>query len=87
MLGNLFKYQAVLARHQNAPLLEERERYLAHRAKQGCAPETLKRIARELPHVIQLLDIPRTPTATYDRSEKQAIDGQNNNVAMVGHIR
>ena len=32
MLDNLFKYSAVLARHQSAPLLEERERYLAHRA-------------------------------------------------------
>ena len=72
MLASLFKYPAVLARHRNAPLLEERERYLQHRAEQGCAPFTLLRIARELLHVIQLLDIHSTPAVTTQQIEVTA---------------
>lgn len=73
MLANLFKYPAVLARHQNAPLLEERERYLRHHAEQGFARETLLRIARELPHVVQLLNLPHTPLVT-DQQVRTAAD-------------
>ena len=64
MLESLFKYPAVLARHRNAPLFEERDRYLRHRAQQGCAHETLLRIARELPQVVQLLDMPSKSLVT-----------------------
>jgi site-specific recombinase XerC len=72
MLASLFKYPAVLARHRNAPLLEERERYLQHRAEQGCAPCTLLCIARELLHVIQLLDIHPTSAVTAQQIEVAA---------------
>ena len=48
MLEKLFKYPAVLRRHKDAPFLEERERYLLHRANEGCAQATLIRISREL---------------------------------------
>jgi len=64
MLESLFKYPAVQARHRNAPFFEERDRYLRHRAKQGCAHETLLRIARELPLVVQLLDMPSKSLVT-----------------------
>lgn len=64
MLGSLFKYPSVLARHQNAPFLEERERYLRHRKEQGYAHGTLLRIARELLQVVLLLDIPSTSAVT-----------------------
>jgi site-specific recombinase XerD len=64
MLASLFIYPAVLTRHRNAPHLEERERYLRHRAEQGCAPNTLLCIARVLLHVIQLLDIHPTSVVT-----------------------
>lgn len=37
MLESLFKYSAVLARHKNAPLLGERDRYLEHRVQSGYA--------------------------------------------------
>ena len=57
MLESLFKYPAVLARHRNAPLFEERDRYLEHRAQQGCAHATLLRIARELLQICQLLNM------------------------------
>ena len=41
MLEKLFNYPAVLVRHKKAPLFEERDRYLAYRAEDGCAHETL----------------------------------------------
>ena len=72
MLASLFKYPAVLARHQKAPFLEDREHYLQHRAEQGCAPYTLLRIARELPHVIQFLDIHPTSVVTVQQIEVAA---------------
>jgi integrase/recombinase XerD len=64
MLESLLKYPSVLARHRNAPLFEERELYLRYRAQQGCASNTLLRIARELLAVIQLLDIPAESLVT-----------------------
>ncbi len=72
MLAKLFKYPAVLARHQNAPLLEERELYLRHRAEQGCTPNTLLRTARELLHVVQLLDLNPTSLVTVQQIEVAA---------------
>ena len=58
MLEKLFNYPAVLSRHRKAPLFEERDRYLAYRAADGYAHETLLRIARELLQVVQVLNIP-----------------------------
>ena len=72
MLASLFKYPAVLARHQNAPLLEERERYLRHRAEQGCSSSTLLRTARELLHIVQLLEIHPTSVVTAQQIEVSA---------------
>lgn len=48
MLQDLFKYRSVRERHRRAPFFEERERYLEHKAAQGCTRQTLIRIAREL---------------------------------------
>ena len=64
MLEKLFNYPAVLARHRKAPLFEERDRYLAYRAADGCAHETLLRIARELLQVVYVLNIPSTGNVT-----------------------
>jgi len=58
MLESLFNYPTVLTRHRNAPLFEERDRYLRHRAQQGCAHGTLLRIARELLQIVHRLDTP-----------------------------
>jgi integrase/recombinase XerD len=60
MLEKLFNYPAVLVRHKKAPLFEERDRYLAYRAEDGCAHETLLRIARELLQIVRVLNIPST---------------------------
>ena len=70
MLEKLFKYSTVLARHRNAPLFEEREHYLVHRAKEGCAHGTLLRIARELFQVVHILNIPSTSKVTPEQIRK-----------------
>lgn len=64
MLESLFKYPTVLSRHRNAPLFEERDRYLRHRAQQGCVHGTLLRIARELLQIVRRLDTPSESLVT-----------------------
>ncbi len=58
MLEKLFRYPAVIARHKKPPMYEERDRYIKHCAEEGCAHETLLRVARELLQIVQVLDIP-----------------------------
>jgi integrase/recombinase XerD len=60
MLEELFKYRKVLARHREAPFLDERERYLQHCADQGMAQSTLGHVANEMLAIIRFLDMPRT---------------------------
>lgn len=60
MLEQLFRYRKVLARHQEAPLLSERERYLQHCADQGMAHATLAHTANELLVIARRLDIERS---------------------------
>ena len=48
MIEKLFICPSALRRHKNASFLEERELYLAHKEKEGCAQATLVRVAREL---------------------------------------
>jgi len=58
MFDTLFKYAKVLARHQDGPAAEERERYLVHRAScDGVAPATVLRIARETLAVARYIDL------------------------------
>jgi integrase/recombinase XerD len=57
MLISLFKYPAVLDRHRNAPLYEERNNYLRYRAQQGCKQKSLLRIARELLQISKLMQM------------------------------
>ena len=63
MFEKLFNRPGVLARHRNAGMFEERDRYLEYRAEQGCARETLLRTARELFQIVQVLNIPSTSNA------------------------
>jgi hypothetical protein len=60
MFEKLFKYPAVVSRHRDAPLAKERERYLAHRAKDGTSLGTLYRFARELLVVVREMDLRAT---------------------------
>lgn len=57
MLEQLFKYPGVLARHQAAPLADERERYLTHQAAKGLASATLRTLACQLCIVAQALPL------------------------------
>ncbi len=57
MFEQLFKQPCALLRHQNAPLAAERASFLAKRAKNGAAPSTLVKLARELFVIVQELDL------------------------------
>jgi site-specific recombinase XerD len=65
MFDTLFKYDKVLARHQDGPAAEERERYLVHRAScDGVAPSTLLRVARETLAVARQIDLSHGDSVT-----------------------
>jgi integrase/recombinase XerD len=57
MFDKLFKRPRTIARQLEAPLASERASFLAQRAEDGVAPETLVRLARELLVVVQGLDL------------------------------
>jgi integrase/recombinase XerD len=57
MLETIFERPFFLKRHQEAPLLEERERFLLHLHKQGTSRPALRTLARELIHVVRLLEL------------------------------
>ena len=57
MFKQLFKQPCALLRHQNAPLAAERASFLAKRSKNGAAPSTLVKLARELFVIVQELDL------------------------------
>jgi site-specific recombinase XerD len=71
MFETLFKYPAVLSRHREAPLANERESYLVHRAKDGTSVATLRRIARELFVIVREMDL-RPATISVDTIESAA---------------
>ena len=58
MFEQLFTYRGVLSRHREAPLVEERERYLAARAAVGLAPDTLRNLAQALRIIAHTLAFP-----------------------------
>lgn len=57
MFDELFTYPAVLRHHRDAPWAAERARYLAYRVEQGCARQTLLRLACELLVVARTLHL------------------------------
>ena len=57
MLETIFERPFFLKRHQEAPLLEERERFLLHLHQQGTSRPALRTLARELMHVVRLLEL------------------------------
>ena len=71
MFETLFKYPAVVSRHREAPLANERERYLAHRARDGTSLSTLRRFARELLVIVREMDL-RPTTISVDAIESAA---------------
>jgi integrase/recombinase XerD len=57
MFDKLFKRPSAIARQRGAPLASERASFLARRAEDGMALETLVRLARELVVVVQELEL------------------------------
>jgi len=57
MFQTMFKYPRVLARHRDGPAVEERQRFLIHRIKEGAARGTLLGTARELLVIAKHIDL------------------------------
>ena len=55
MIESIFQLKWVVSRHQQAPLLKEREQFLAHCQQQGTSHKALHNMAPELIAVIRLL--------------------------------
>lgn len=64
MFDQLFKQPCALSRQRNAPLASERAAFLAQRAEEGAAQDTLVRLARELLVVVQELDLANNDVIT-----------------------
>jgi len=57
MFETLFRYSAIVARHQGGRFAAARELFLNHCAGQGMAHATLQRCAQELLVVAERIDI------------------------------
>ncbi len=64
MFDQLFKQPCALSRQRNAPLASERASFLVQRAKDGTAPDTLVRLARELLVIVRELDLANSNVIT-----------------------
>lgn len=79
MFEQLFTYRGVVSRHREAPLVQERERYLAARAAVGLAPDTLRNLAQELRIIAQTLELPADgpiDTATINVAAERWVQSQ-----------
>src|SRR5512138_2888962 len=79
MFEQLFTYHGVLSRHRDAPLVEERERYLAARVADSLAPATLQNLAQELRIIAHQLVFPadgRLDAAAISRAAERWVPSQ-----------
>jgi site-specific recombinase XerD len=72
MFERLFKNSAAIARHREAPYVEERERYLSYCAKEGFTHETLLLFARELLWIARKLRFSRESKLTFEQVQAAA---------------
>lgn len=82
MFESLFKYPRVLARHQEGPAAEARQRFLNHCSDQGMARATLLRNAREVLVIADRIDVTTGRTIT-----QQEIEGAADRWARDQHKR
>ena len=61
------------ARHQNAPLLKERDEYQAHLLGRGSSPRRVRRIGSMLRRIIHFLDLKPDSTVTFADIESAAL--------------
>jgi integrase/recombinase XerD len=74
MFETLFKRPCAIARQREAPLASERASFLAQRAEDGAARDTLVRLARELVVVVRQLDLTSSyaiPLATVEAAAER----------------
>ena len=72
MFEDLFPNSRVLARYRDAPLFEDRLRYLTHCADAGARDSTLRKIAGHQLHLARLLDLPPKQGISMGRIEDAA---------------
>ena len=72
MFEKIFEKPCSIARHQQAPLLNERVRFLAHLSSLGCARRKLKTIAAQLLGIICMLDLKESGLVTPDQIRRAA---------------
>jgi N-6 DNA methylase len=72
MIENIFQLKWVVARHKNAPLLKEREQFLAHCHQQGTSHKALHNMAPELISVIRLLRMEELREVSLDEIKQAA---------------
>jgi integrase/recombinase XerD len=67
LFEEIFEKSCSIARHQQAPLLNERVRFLAHLSGLGCARCKLKTIAAQLLGIVSMLDLKESGLVTPDQ--------------------
>jgi site-specific recombinase XerD len=72
LFEKIFEKPCSIARHQQAPLLNERVRFLAHLRSLGCARRKLKTIAAQLLGIICMLDLKESGLVTPDQIRRAA---------------
>lgn len=72
MFEEIFEKSSSIARHQQAPLLNERVRFLKHLSGRGCGRSKLKTIAAQLLGIIRMLDLKESGLVTPDQIHQAA---------------
>jgi site-specific recombinase XerD len=72
LFEEIFEKSCSIARHQQAPLLNERVRFLAHLSGLRCARNKLKTIAAQLLGIISMLDLKESGLVTPDQIRRAA---------------
>ena len=85
MFEELFTNRYTIRRYRAAPLIEPRERYLRHLAESGASRLTLRQIALDQVHLLQLLDLREGEKVSVSRIEALAPDWDRTRHYKLGH--
>ncbi len=88
MLNSIFVWQPALVRHQQAPMLKEREQYLSHLVKQGASHERARSVASALLRVVRLMEMSSLRDVSLEEiqqaGERWAIDTVDHHTRSAG---
>jgi integrase/recombinase XerD len=70
VLDNIFVWKTALTRHQEAPLLKERELYLSHLIKQGTSHGRARSVASALLRVIRVMEMSSLRSVSLDEIQQ-----------------